>query len=494
MSMIQIDHMTFTYEGGHTPVFENLTLRLDTSWKLGLVGRNGRGKTTLLRLLAGEEEYRGAISSPVRCWRFPCTVQNPEQPVARVLAQTAPEAQLWQLQRELSLLGLGADILERRFSTLSGGEQSRVLLAALFLEEDCYPMLDEPTDHLDSRGRELVAQYLRKTGRGFLLVSHDRAFLDQCVDHVLALNKTGQELVKGDFSTWYKEKQDRDNREQAENQRLKGDIKRLQAAAERTAVWSDRVEATKKGTRTAGLRPDRGYLGHKAAKMMKRAKTVDDRRQKAVEEKSALLKDIERADSLKLSHLVHHSQRLLELKDVSVDYGKVPVCKDISFTLLQGERLCLDGGNGSGKTSLLRLILGEEVPYTGEIWRASGLELSYISQRVDYLRGPLRAFPEQAGVDATQFMTVLRKLDFPREAFEADMDAYSSGQKKKVLLAASLCQKAHVYIWDEPLNFVDLFSRIQLEELILEYQPTMLFVEHDKAFQKRVATRMLQLK
>lgn len=493
MSMIQIDHVTFAYDDGYTPVFEDLTLRMDTGWKLGLVGRNGRGKTTLLHLLEGGEEYRGTISSPVRCRRFPCTVHDPEQSVARVLAEAAPEAQPWQLRYELSLMGLGEEMLERAFRTLSGGEQSRVLLTALFLEEYCYPMLDEPTDHLDREGRELVARYLSQTGRGFCLVSHDRAFLDRCVDHVLALNKTGPELVKGNFSVWYKEKQDRDRREQAENERLKGDIKRLQAAAERTAVWSDRVEAAKNGTKNSGLRPDRGYLGHKAEKMMKRSKVIDSRRRKAIEEKSALLKDVERTEGLKLSPAIYHGQRLLELKDVSVDYGEGAVCRNISFTLTQGERLCLDGGNGSGKTSLLRLVLGEEIPHTGEIWRASGLEVSCVSQRVDHLRGPLRSYPERAGVDATRFMTVLRKLDFPREAFEADMSCYSSGQKKKVLLAASLCQSAHLYIWDEPLNFIDLFSRIQLEELILEYQPTMLFVEHDQTFRQRIATGLKEL-
>ena len=151
----------------------------------------------------------------------------------------------WQLVRELSLLGLDEEVLERTFSTLSGGEQTRVLLSALFLDEGSWPMLDEPTDHLDEEGRELLAQYLSHSRRGFLLVSHDRAFLDRCVDHVLALNRTGPELVKGNFSVWYQEKQDRDRREQAQNQQLKGEIRRLEQAARRTSAWSDQVEKTK---------------------------------------------------------------------------------------------------------------------------------------------------------------------------------------------------------------------------------------------------------
>lgn len=493
MSLIQMERMSFTYDGAESPVFEDLSLRLDTGWKLGLVGRNGRGKTTLLRLLEGGLEYRGRISVPVSCRRFPCAVRDPDAPVTQVLAETAPEAEGWQLVRELYQLGLGEEMLARPFSTLSGGEQSRVLLAALFLDEGGWPMLDEPTDHLDGAGRELVARYLARTRRGFLLVSHDRDFLDRCVDHVLALNQTGPELVQGNFSAWYREKEARDRGELARNGKLRQEVRRLEQAAERTSAWSDRVEAAKKGTRNSGLRPDRGYLGHKSAKMMKRSKVIDSRRQQAVEEKSALLLDLERTDSLKMSPTVHHSGRLLELRDVSVDYGTGPVCQGIGFRILQGDRLCLDGGNGSGKTSLIRLVLGEGVPHTGTVWRASGLEVSYVSQRVDHLQGPLRDVPRHAGVDATQFMTILRKLDFPREAFEADVASFSTGQKKKVLLAASLCRSAHLYVWDEPLNFVDLFSRIQLEELILEYRPTLLFVEHDQAFRDHIATGIVRL-
>ena len=175
--------------------------------------------------------------------------------MSQVLRDISPEAEEWQLVRELSLLGLDEEVLERTFSTLSGGEQTRVLLSALFLDEGSWPMLDEPTDHLDEEGRELLAQYLSHSRRGFLLVSHDRAFLDRCVDHVLALNRTGPELVKGNFSVWYQEKQDRDRREQAQNQQLKGEIRRLEQAARRTSAWSDQVEKTKYASKIPDCAP-----------------------------------------------------------------------------------------------------------------------------------------------------------------------------------------------------------------------------------------------
>ena len=200
MSQITISHLSFTYDGDYTPVFQDLDLRLDTGWKLGLVGRNGRGKTTLLKLLAGEAEGRGTISRPVPCLRWPRPVSDPMRPVRALLLEETPPEEAWRLDWELSKLGLEGEVLDRPFAALSGGEQTRALLAALFLREDAYPMIDEPTNHLDAQGRALVADYLRGLDRGFLLVSHDRAFLDRCTDHTLALNRTGPELIRGSFS------------------------------------------------------------------------------------------------------------------------------------------------------------------------------------------------------------------------------------------------------------------------------------------------------
>ncbi len=492
MSQITIQNLSFTYDGDHVPVFENLNLQLDTNWKLGLVGRNGRGKTTLLRLLAGELEGRGTISLGQPCLRWPGTVDGPDRRTLDILLEEIPPGEEWRLSWELSRLGLGEEVLDRPFSTLSGGEQTRALLAALFLDEGAYPMIDEPTNHLDGPGRVLVAEYLRRLDRGFLLVSHDRAFLDGCVDHVLALNQTGPELVRGTFSSWFRDKEDRDRGEAARNERLKGEIRRLEQAAKRTSIWSDRVEQTKCGSKNSGLRPDRGFIGHKSAKMMQRAKNIEDRQQRAIQEKSALLKDVERADSLKLTPLVYHSARLLEGRDLAVSYPGM-AGGAVSFTLRQGDRLCLDGSNGSGKTSLLRMALGEEVPHAGTLFRASGLKISYVPQRADHLRGNPVSWAEGQGIDRTRFLTVLRKLDFSRALFERDMGEYSAGQQKKVLLAASLCQSAHLYVWDEPLNYVDLFSRIQIEELLLQYRPTLLFVEHDRVFREKIATQVVQL-
>ena len=262
MSQITIQHLDFTYDGDHTPVFQDLDLQLDSSWKLGLVGRNGRGKTTLLRLLEGELSGTGTLQCPERPVYFPRPVEDCGRTAREVLLKDIPPEEEWKFLRELNKLGLGEEVLERPFQSLSGGEQTRARLAALFCTEEGYPLIDEPTNHLDEAGRALVARYLQGVRRGFLLVSHDRTFLDGCVDHILALNPAGQELIRGNFSTWYQEKSARDRREEAQNERLRGEIQRLEKAAQRTSNWSDRVEKSKYRSENSGLKVDRGFVGH----------------------------------------------------------------------------------------------------------------------------------------------------------------------------------------------------------------------------------------
>ena len=491
MSLIQVSDLTFSYEGSYENIFENVSFQLDTDWRLGFTGRNGRGKTTFLRLLMGRYPYQGRISAPVQFSYFPYPVGDPGAMGIQIVEDICPEYEYWQLSRELSLLGLADEILYRPYNTLSNGEQTKLLLAMLFLRENNFLLIDEPTNHLDIRGRELVSKYLRSKG-GFILVSHDRAFLDGCVDHILSINKADIQVMKGNFSTWYSEKQRQDAFEQAENTKLKKEIRRLEETAKEKAVWSDTAERRKlrhnpmEVDNVKGWRP---LQGAKAKKTMARSKAIEKRQQSAIEEKSKLLKNIERNDSLKIFQADYHTDLLGELKDVSICYGQTPVCENISFQIRRGDRIALSGPNGCGKSSLLKLILGQPIPYSGQLKIGKGVTVSYVAQDTADLKGTLEDLTREEGIDMSLMLAMLSKLDVPKAQFEKDLRLLSMGQKKKVLLARSLCQKAHLHIWDEPMNYIDVISRIQLEELLLQYAPTILFVEHDKAFCRNVATK-----
>lgn len=492
MSMIDISHLTFAYEGSFDTIFEDVSLQIDTNWKLGLVGRNGRGKTTFLKLLLGEYAYEGSIHSSVSFDYFPFDVCDTERDTLTIAGEIAGNPPLWQIQKELSLLNADSGVLYRPFNTLSGGEQSKVMLASLFLKQDHFLLIDEPTNHLDLQARQAVSRYLRGK-QGFILVSHDRAFLDGCIDHVLSINRMNLELQRGNFSSWQQNKEAQDQFEYDRNQKLKLEIKKLNEAAKRTSSWSDQVEKTKIGTRNSGLRPDRGFIGHKAAKMMKRSKSIENRQNKAIEEKEGLLKNIDQADPLSVTSLPYPKDPLIAVEGVSIFYSGRQVCGPVSFAIRRGDRISLQGCNGSGKTSLIKLLLGEEIQHSGCVKIGNQMSISSVSQDTSFLSGDLREYAEEHGLDESLFKTILRKFGFSRVQFEKKMQDFSGGQKKKVLLAASLCQPAHLYLWDEPLNFIDVLSRIQIEQLILAHQPTMLFVEHDRCFSEAVSTKTVFL-
>ncbi|MCR8632720.1 Lsa family ABC-F type ribosomal protection protein [Paenibacillus radicis (ex Xue et al. 2023)] len=492
MSQINVTNLTFAYEGSYDNIFENVSFQIDTDWKLGFTGRNGRGKTTFLNLLLGKYEYSGNISANVGFEYFPFHVENKENNTIDVINDLFPDYLHWKLMRELSLLKVSEDVLYRPFDSLSNGEQTKVLLATLFIKENSFLLIDEPTNHLDMQARKLVSGYLNSKS-GYILVSHDRSFLDNCVDHILSINKTNIEIQKGNFSSWWENKKRQDGFELAENEKLRKDIKRLSDSAKRTGNWSHEVEKTKNGTRNSGSKVDKGYIGHKAAKMMKRSKAIEQRQQSAIDEKSKLLRNIESSDSLEISQLAFHKNQLAELEHVSIFYGEKIVCTDLSFSIKQGERIALSGINGSGKSSIIKLICGEDINYTGTFRKDSQLEISYVSQDTSHLQGNLSDFAADNGIDESLFKSILRKLDFSRVQFEKDISAFSGGQKKKVLIAKSLSEKVHLHIWDEPLNFIDVISRMQIEELLLEYSPTILFVEHDKEFCQNVATKIVEL-
>ncbi|MCI8397661.1 MAG: ABC-F type ribosomal protection protein [Clostridia bacterium] len=492
MSLISVNNLTFGYDGSLNNVFENVSFNIDTDWKLGLIGRNGKGKTTFLKLLLDKYKYQGTITKSIEFDYFPFEIKNKERRTLEIIHEIIPNIEDWEIIKELNLLNTDAEILYKEFKLLSGGEQVKVLLVSLFLKENNFLLIDEPTNHLDTDTRNQLVEYLKKK-KSFILVSHDRNFLDKVVDHIISINNTNIDIQAGNFSTWQLNKDAQDNFELMQNEKLRKDINRLEIAARNTENWSNKIEKSKYNTTNSGSSIDRGYVGHQSAKMMKKSKVMEKRIEKAIEEKSNLLNNIDRNDTLKIVPLDTRKNPLIIANNLQIKYDRKEIFNKISFEINKGDRVAITGRNGIGKSSILKLFIGENIQYTGELKIANGLSISYVSQSTERLEGNLKDFANKNKIDESIFKAMLSKMGVSKADFEKDIKDMSEGQKKKVLIAKSITESANIYIWDEPLNYIDILTRIQIEEAILKYKPTIIFVEHDEAFIRKVANNVIKL-
>lgn len=505
MARINVTDLTFCYEGSFDNVFENVSFSVDTDWKLGFIGRNGKGKTTFLNLLRGKYEYKGSINIPVETGYFPHNIDDNmlKMCASDFMGDLKPGCEQWRVICELDKLNVSAEVLYRPFNSLSHGERTKVLLALLFSGENDFLLVDEPTDHLDHEARESVKEYLGKK-KGFILVSHDRDLLDACIDHVLVLNRKSIEVQSGNFSSWWENKTRKDNFSRMENKKHLQEIAFLEKSVRQCQQWANKNESTKIGydpikehDRSKG---SRAYIGAKTKKMQKRVKQYEQRIDREIKEKEGLLKDIENPVELKIKPLVYHKDILISAKDFTMGYTQdSPLFNNFNFKIGQGERVFLHGKNGCGKTSFIKAILNlynkedSNIISSGVLDIGSGLVVSYINQDTSFLKGTIKEFCVKKCLEESLFCAILRQLDLERVQFVKPFEDYSEGQKKKVLIAASLMTPAHLYIWDEPLNYIDVFTRIQLEELLLRFKPSMILVEHDVRFQEKIATRVVHM-
>lgn len=502
MSQIAIQNLTFSYDGQEEPLFENVSLSLDTNWRLGLVGRNGRGKTTLLRILNGELPYQGSISGRVPFDRFPYALREGDLDLSaqELLPVWKPGIEDWQVLCRMPELSLDAKTLYLPLRSLSFGERVKLMLAVLFSGENEFLLVDEPTNHLDEAAREEVRHFLASQ-KGFLLVSHDRDLLDACTDHILAMMRSGITVESGNFSTWWENRTRRDAFARSENEKHQKEIARLKKSAARVADWAGQSEKTKIGYDPIrdNNHPMRDYIGGKTKKLESRAGSVRKRIAAETKRQKGLLSDVEETPALSLTILPAPKERLLLCRDLSLAYPGVaePAISHLTFSLEQGEAVQLVGQNGSGKSTFFRYLLercgkavGDPLEVrSGELLLAPELAISYLPQDVTGLSGSLSDFARARGLDKSVFFAILRELDVPRGILDGQLEDFSEGQKKKTLLAASLLTPANLFVWDEPMNSLDVFTRMQVEDLLRRKKPTILLCEHDVRFREDMAAR-----
>ena len=498
MSNIKISNLSFKYSDSIENIFNNLNLDLDSSWKLGLVGRNGRGKTTFLNLLQGKLQGTGAIQSKLEFNYFPLNVKNKEQLTLYALEEHVQFDQ-WELERELNLMQVDTNLIWQPFNTLSGGEQTKVLLALSFINKDAFPLIDEPTNHLDEKSRIQVVRYLQKHSQGYIVVSHDRDFLNQITNHILAIEHTEIHLYQGNYASYEDTKEKRDKFNQEKNEKLRGQIKALNESRQRIKGYSLQSENNKKASAHKNeIHADinKGFFGHKAAKIMKRSKNIERRMDKDIQDRKGLITNVESVPELEMNFQPNYHSTLLETRHLDLKVKDKKLFKDLNLIIRNRGIVSLEGKNGAGKSTFLKSILNKstDVTYQGILNLTNGLRVSYLPQDFVEYSGTLAEFSQKEHLSYEKILNVLRKMGFPRSSFETRIEEMSIGQQKRVSIAKSLVEEADFYLWDEPANYLDVFNQDQLIDVLRKTKPAMLLVEHDEYFISQVASKRIELK
>ena len=458
-------------QDGPVRLFDGVDLALEPRARACLVGRNGAGKSTLMRILAGEAEPDSGERTAQPSARIVRVAQEPIITGARLIDYaTAGGAETHRAETELESFGLDP---QRAATGLSGGELRRAALARAFAEDPEVLLLDEPTNHLDILAIEALEERLKSSRAALLMVSHDRAFLEHMTRTCFWIE--GRQVRRLDqgfagFDAWAEKIM------QAEAETAR----RLDKELERENHWMAR-----------------GVTARRARNEGRRRKLMALR-----EEKALRLRSAEGALSMGLASGGASGRRVLQAKGIAKAFGERTVLKNFSTRVLRGDRLAIVGPNGAGKSTLVKILLGQLEPDAGEVKLGTNLETAYLDQARAALKpgrtlvetlAPLggdqimvRGRPKHVAAYAKEFLFDDRQLRQPVESL-------SGGERNRLLLARALAQPANLLVLDEPTNDLDMDTLDLLEELLADYDGTLILVSHDRDFIERLATSTIGL-
>lgn len=477
MLLGMLRELSFTY--GETVILDEISADVPKGARIAIVGANGAGKTTLLSLLAGEVP---PTSGSIRWTRKPPAVTyfRQEQEVESEADWEQAEAHIYRRKWNVPE---GVD-----YRSASGGERMKMRLSAALAEKSELVMLDEPTNHLDQDSLTGLIEVIRQDERTFMIVSHDRYFIDQIADHVFELEDGKLTVYAGNY-TEYREKKEAEletQRKQYAVQQRK--IGRVEAQIDELENWSAKAHA--ESTKKDGVKE---YFRMKAKKKDVQIRSKR-KRLEAELEKNRIEQPKEEADvSFDVKGRQKKGRRVLELKDVQRSFGAKKLFAHVSFTVQAGERIALIGANGTGKSTLFRMFLGE-MDYEGELWKTEGMTIGYLSQSVLDLPDDLTMadyFHAETFEEQGHIRTNLVNLGFTQKHWELPLSALSMGERVKVKLMQFILEGTDVLLLDEPTNHLDLPSREALEKTLETFPGTLLFASHDRYFTERLADGLL---
>ena len=497
-------------------ILDGLTFQVDTGERVGLLGPNGCGKTTLLRILTGvvhPDEGEVAIApnkrvgliSQIPVYPAGYTVEDvldtafqslrdmEEEMAALTKRMSAGESGAALLARYDKLsaafqagggyetdtgknkvcggLSIPQDMRERDFDQLSGGEKTRVNLARLILEDTDILLLDEPTNHLDLRATEWLEEYLERFKGTVLAVSHDRYFLDKVVKRVVEIQEGKAEFYSGNYSFYAVEKERRYEEKLRQYEKEQAKIQQLEKAAEQLRIWA--------------------YSGND--KIFKRAQSMEKRIER-IRQTDKPKKD--RKMAVRFGEREFRGDEVLSIKNLEKAFGERTLFAGVNLEVEGGERIALLGDNGTGKSTLIKIIMGEEEPDGGKLRKGPTVKVGYLPQIIHF------DHPERTLVDTMLYdldctaqtaRNRLASFKFRGEDVFKPVSALSGGEQSRLRLCMLMDAKINLLILDEPTNHLDIQSREWIEEAVEEYEGNLLFVSHDRYFIDRFATRIWML-
>ena len=534
--MLELRDISHAYTYGDEVVLQEATLSLGKKGRLGLIGPNGCGKTTLIKILMGElEPFSGQVIRPRKALRIGYLPQESgkgsegtlwEEMLSVFAHLVSLEERLVAVEAEYvrepsegrklalgkfkgtfirmggltykdkirsMLTGLGFHASEHslRLSQLSSGQRTKAHLAKVLLEQPEVLILDEPTNHLDLESQEWLERSLAGYPGSILVVSHDRWFLDQVVHETAELRNGRLTIYKGNYAFYRAEKEEQERLawEAYEEQRRK--VRKMEQEIRQRKVWSQRKEREKIGAGGA-----KGHITHVAAKMAKRAKAVESRLDHMLEKERADQPFWEPPIKLRFPDLPECSRLVLNVKELTKRYGEKPLFKALSFDVLRGEKVALIGANGSGKSTLLKIVLGQIQPDLGCAQIGFNVAYGYYPQELEELDPGITALDEVRKSGATQLeaRTFLGALKLRREEVLKKCKEFSRGEQAKITIARLLLSRTNFLILDEPMNHLDIEAREALEGALALYPGTILVVSHDRYLLRRLATKVVALK
>lgn len=513
--MIEIGISNLTKLYGVEKIFENVTFDVKTKDKIGLVGRNGTGKTTLMKILAGYENFQvGQINkrkglvlgyleqipnyeddntvSDVLNKAFQ-TIHDIKKEMKNLektfdslsgeelesavkkysyLHDTYEIAGGYDTKEKLNKILSGLDITEemqkREFNTLSGGEKTRVILGRILLENPDLLLLDEPSNHLDIKSVEWLEEYLSSYEGTIVIVSHDRYFLDRVANKIIELESDGVQIYNGGYSKYVAEKELRFLQAMKEYENQQRKIKKMEEQIQRYRIWGEMRDSDK--------------MYKRAKELEKRLEKIDKINKPIVDKKKA---------NFEINGVERTGKEVIKLDNISKAYSRKGLFSNVNFTLFYNDSMCILGENGTGKSTILKIIIDEIKSDSGEVKIGSNVKIGYLPQEVCFDREDISIvdyFSYYYSISLGEARKELANILFTGDDVYKHISTLSGGEKSRLKLGMLIYEKVNTLILDEPTNHLDIDSREVLEENLINYDGTILFVSHDRYFVDKIAT------